>query len=240
MANTDNLEFKLSVNLDESTVRKLRKGGFSMSLFIGTEESSSNMLSTPLAIVDSNLLEETIEIVWTNKYKAYKSQSKVDSGSIITTSTKRDVDLGDIFEIKEDRSVEVFSGGLEHQISYHNKSTSITVGYTMSTSGTVSKTTPVCAFEIPGNSMAHITPKQKILVSFNAKGTVKNAVCIKKINSAVATVEYFDDIESHTVKYDYDTGMWSADESVNPNYDLAFGWFKAFKTGIHIVNDLIN
>ena len=90
---------------------------------------------------------------------------------------------------------------------------------------------------MPGNSELTITPREKLLVAFTTSNSKELSMAVTEIRTSAATIEYFDQVVEHTVKYNFNSGEWTGIES---NEDVNNRWFRFLRRGVHELNRVLN
>lgn len=239
------IKMRLRINLDEDTLSKLIDGNFYLTIYKGVKAANDNMiLSTVWCSIPAQELLEKNTLTWMNSYQAYISKGKVESTVRIEASTSRPIKIGDVFTF-QDGKVAVDNGDNDDNdgvIEFVNEGSEYTTG--ISVSGINPMTSdkdygPICAISMPGNSSMTIRPKEKLLVSFSTNPDERTAMCVEKIKTSAATVEYFDDIKTHEINYNFSSGVWAEGRN-SINVTNGGSWFKFFKQGVHFLNKVLN
>jgi len=240
-------DFSLSINIDASSLRALKSGNYKLTVFRGTSGGGDALLSTVWLSIPTEKMGEQNTIKWTDTYQGFVSFSdnlKVASGVTITGTTSRDMELGQGLVISSDENIDYSqSGDKDNALTFHNNGNSIVLGYSMPTRGDGFQ--PVCAVKVPGSSKTTLMPKNKMLVSFSSDGNIDQSICVSEIDTSAATVEYFDDVHTHTIAFSFDSGVWTAGEQPlldsSPSQLVGWGnWFKYIKSGVNVLNKVLN
>lgn len=236
------MKLELIIKLSQETLESLVIGGYHLNVFKGvdvTDTESTVWLSTSATeLLNTNLINWDSE-----NLEAYISNDVLEDGVTISASSSESVELGERVIITDKsgaRGLNVKSDGEEGTVVFANEGTSITTGLSTKVEGPsgTERSNPICAVNVAGNGMVKIAPKEKLLVSFTSDGNVDQSVAVVEIETAAATVEYFEDVVEHTISYDFDTGEWKEDEDDTATPEI--GWFKFLKTGVNVLNTVLN
>ena len=231
-------EMTLRLKLNTKTLKFLRDGNYNLTIYKGVKSSNESISSTVWCSVSAKKLLENNTFTWSNEFQAFISNKSVASGIKIKASTARHIDLGDKFTIN-DGTVKVTYDGTENKILTVNDGHSFTTGLSVRAPGSNQELyRPIFVVTMPGRSSLTITPKEKLLVAFTTSSSKKLSMPVSEIHTAAATIEYFDEIDSHEISYDFDSGIW---EGIDTNDDTENSrWFRFLRRGVHHLNRVLN
>jgi hypothetical protein len=154
--------YEVTITMTPDTVTKLIEGRYFLYGFKAVQSAQGG--GAPAIWIETQTFSTKTRLWWTEEYQAYTSNSEIIANGRIEASFYTDIKLGQVLDVIEGGTGDVFNDGTPGAISINNTTdTPFTCGISQMQNGT---STVLCAFPLYGGGLDLIVPIQKILLIF--------------------------------------------------------------------------
>jgi len=186
--------YTVKVKLDNETLSALQIGEWQMQVYKGCKSPNATAaLPTVWFAVPNDDFSSTIEFKWDTPYGGYFSNTQVQAGVTVNTSTNQPMQPGNVITLKPNGSAEVSTtGGTPGAFSFLSEKTETwTCGMLVAPDG--KDASPICAFPQYGAGANVIEPYEKVLILFTQAqldtGAVVQTALTKSVSCILSTSE---------------------------------------------------
>lgn len=220
-------DYAVHIAMNEATVKGLTDQGYHLYAFRAVETSIESGM--PVVWFSTDTFSETTSVSWQEIYKAFASQSKVESGALIEASCEREIDLDQKMDVEDKVQCRgPFSNPGTKSITINSKKKEELPSCGISSKSQDGKFSPLSAFPLFGGNLIMLRPIKKVFLTF-ATNVIKTKTVITQSVGQGILIDMTNN-QDCSVTYTINTG-WDWNES---EVDA-----KAFPAGSELVPRLI-
>ena len=196
--------YKITIDLDSTTLSALKDGGFSMHAFKGVKTSAPGSNALPTLWFQQDRFASKVDISWKDTFGGYFSATDIKENAVIDISTSSAMTLGDILTLLDNGDNSLSTGGVPTAYNFKSDKTETwTCGLTVSAKGT--EATPICAFPQYGAAANVLMPYDKVLLLFTQEQQDTGSVLQTAVTMSISII-MSPQVPEISVAFDINTG----------------------------------